>query len=67
MARGTIVEDIVRAPYEHHRTWADSPLLKERAFARRDAPLDRAEDIPPPEAWREGAAFETFQAEVFHE
>ena len=48
-----IVEDIVRAPFEHHRTWADSPLLKERAFARRDAPLDRPGDIPPPEAWRD--------------
>ena len=53
MKRDSIVEDIVRAPYEHHRTWADSPLLKDRAFARRDAPLDRAEDIPPPEAWRD--------------
>ena len=53
MKRDSIVEDIVRAPYEHHRTWADSPLLKERAFARRDAPLDRPEDIPPPEAWRD--------------
>ena len=48
-----IVQDIVRAPFEHHRTWSDSPLLRDSAFRRRDRSADTAESLPEPSAWRE--------------
>ncbi len=46
-----IVQDIVRPPFEHHRTWGDSPVLKGSAF-QRPRPRDSADAIPPPDVWR---------------
>ena len=47
-----IVEDIVRPPFEYHRTWRDSPLPKGTAF-QSPRPVDSAEAIPPPSVWRD--------------
>ena len=47
-----IVKDIVRAPFEVHRTWRDDPDLKDTAF-QKPRPVDSADAIPPPEAWQE--------------
>ena len=48
-----IVADIVRDPRAFHRTWADSPLLKDTAFQRKGRPVDGADAIPPASAWHE--------------
>ena len=46
-----IVEDIVRAPFEFHRTWRDDPDLAGTAF-QRPRPADDASALPPPDLWR---------------